>query len=59
MSKGIKSKTIIGVGLIISCVWLFSEKMFKEITKKNYIKSKNYNSNIIKDVTNETNVKKS
>jgi hypothetical protein len=55
MSKGIKSKTIIGVGLIMSCVWLFSGKMSKEITKKKYIKSKNYISNIIKNVTNGTN----
>ena len=57
-NKGIKSKTIIGVGLIMSYVWLFSKKNSKETTERNYIKSKNYISNIIKDVTNGKNVKK-
>jgi hypothetical protein len=52
MNKGIKSKTIIGIGLIVSCVWLFSGEITKEITERNYIKSKNYISNIIKDSTN-------
>ena len=52
-NKVLNSKTIIGVGLIISGVWIFSGGISNKLAERNYIKSKNYISNIIKDARNE------
>ncbi len=51
-SKALNSKTIIGIGLILSGVWLFSGGVAHKITEHDYKKSAHDVSRIVKDASN-------
>jgi|688.fasta_scaffold663697_2 hypothetical protein len=51
-SKVLNSKTIIGIGLILSGVWLFSGGVAHKITEHDYKKSAYNISRIVKDASN-------
>jgi hypothetical protein len=51
-SRVLNSKTIIGIGLILSGVWLFSSGVAHKITEYDYKKSAHDVSRIVKDASN-------
>jgi len=51
-TRALNSKTIIGIGLILSGVWLFSGGVAHKITEYDYKKSANDVSRIVKEASN-------
>jgi hypothetical protein len=55
-SRAFNSKTIIGIGLILSGIWLFSDGVSNKFSSYNNKKSASNISRVIKDASNVHNI---